>query len=235
MPPKLRSMSSIDKIEELLDKKIGDLATKESIGEIRKLLLEQREKLVHQEEMIKGLKDELSSQNDKIIKMESTVALLKNSVNLLQRDKENSEQYSRRLCLRIYGIETEQNEDGNKCLEKAKKVINELGVIVPDECIDRAHRIGKVKNENGKKEQGMIVRFTTWRHRTLVYNARKNGEKKYGIKLDMTKQRLDVLTKCREYLESQDDSGVNFVCVDVNCRLTAKRSNGKFFFLRYIG
>ena len=84
MPPKLRSMSSIDKIEELLDKKIGDLATKESIGEIRKLLLEQREKLDHQEEMIKGLKDELSSQNDKIIKMESTVAILKNSVNLLQ-------------------------------------------------------------------------------------------------------------------------------------------------------
>ena len=76
----------------------------------------------------------------------------------------------------------------------------------------------------------MIVRFTTWRHRTLVYNARKNGEKKYGIKLDLTKQRLDVLTKCREYLESQDDSGVKFVCVDVNCRLTAKRSNGKFVF-----
>ena len=77
-------MSSIDKIEELLDKKIGDLATKESIGEIRKLLLEQREKLDHQEEMIKGLKDELSSQ-DKIIKMESTVAILngfKNCVTL---------------------------------------------------------------------------------------------------------------------------------------------------------
>ena len=73
MPPKLRRMSSIDKIEALLDKKIGDLATKE----IRKLLLEQRENLDHQEEMIKGLTEELLSQNGKIIKMESTVAILK--------------------------------------------------------------------------------------------------------------------------------------------------------------
>ena len=42
--------------------------------------------------MIKCLTEELSSQNDKIIKMESTVSILKNTVNLLQPDKENSEE-----------------------------------------------------------------------------------------------------------------------------------------------
>ena len=46
----------------------------------------------------------------------------------------------------------------------------------------------------------------------------------------LTKQRLDVLNKCREYLESQDDNQVNLVCVDINFRLTAKRSNGTFVF-----
>ena len=44
-----------------------------------------------------------------------------------------------------------------------------------DSVIDRAHRIGPVYNDRttGKPMQSVIVRFTTFRHRTMFYHSRK--------------------------------------------------------------
>ena len=90
------------------------------------------------------------------------------------------EQYQRRLCLRISGIEVPslgQNETDQDCLDKIKDVCADLAVEIPCDVIDRAHRIGKTTSHNGKKCRQMIVRFTTWRHRAIVYRARKNSGK----------------------------------------------------------
>ena len=61
-----------------------------------------------------------------------------------------------------------------KVLEKVKKLVNEARVYIPHSNIDRAHRIGPKKD----KKQAIIVKFTTFRHRTLLYRAGrklKNG------------------------------------------------------------
>ena len=60
-----------------------------------------------------------------------------------------------------------------------------LNVNVPEDVIDKANRIVRPKVINGKKVHTIIVRFTTWRHRTIVYRARKNCSD-YRIKLDLT-------------------------------------------------
>ena len=52
--------------------------------------------------------------------------------------------------------------------------------------------IGNIKEECGKRYRQIIVRFTTWHHRTEVYRARKNSDK-YRIRLDLTKERLKVM------------------------------------------
>ena len=132
-------------------------------------------------------------QNDKIEKLESHVAILQNSVSLLkqEQEQEKSEQYSRRLCLCIEGIKPMETETADDCMEKVKDVFTSLNVKIPNEVIDRAHRIGKpFKNINGKVIHPVIVRFTTWRHRTEVYQARiKSKSAKYKIRLDLTKPR----------------------------------------------
>ena len=54
-------------------------------------------------------------------------------------------QYSRRLCLRIDGIDfppNGTNESGESVLEKVKRVFDKLEVDVPDAVIDRVHGIG---------------------------------------------------------------------------------------------
>ena len=58
---------------------------------------------------------------------------------------------------------------------------------VPDVIIDRAHPIGLPRIVQGKSVHQAILRFTTRRHRTLAYRARKNCSK-YKIKLDLIRK-----------------------------------------------
>lgn len=70
--------------------------------------------------------------------------------------------------------------------EKGKEVFKEIEVTVPDEAIDRAHRIGgKVKdNATGEVWQAMLVTFLTWKHRTAVYKAlKKSARRQYCTRL----------------------------------------------------
>ena len=53
-----------------------------------------------------------------------------------------------------------QNETSEHCLEKVKKIIEEIGVDVPDAVIDRAHHIRPTKEKDGNAHSKIIVRFT---------------------------------------------------------------------------
>ena len=134
---------------------------------------------------------------------------------------DDNEQYQRRLCLRIDGVELPQDNDGesgDKCLSTVKKIFKELKVNVPDCVIYRAHRTGKVKVNGGKRSRQIIVRFTTWRHRTQVYRARKKSAK-YKIRLDLTKEKMKFLATANDMLKSNGKAEEgSFVFADVNCR-----------------
>ncbi len=112
-------------------------------------------------------------------------------------------------------------EDGDKtahnCLEKVKEVFKEAEVAVPDDCIDRAHRISRVKtNDNGKKQQAVIVKFRSWEKRVAVYRVRKKLIEK-NILLDLTPSRARLFATAQEKVKSYP--GVEFMFVDTNCRL----------------
>ena len=88
---------------------------------------------------------------------------------------DDTEQYSRRACLRIHADFGKEN--AKECLSKVKEVFKEIGVHVPDNGVDRAHRIGKKAVQNGKLSQAMIVKFVSWQLRTAVYKSRKKSRK----------------------------------------------------------
>ena len=225
----------LQNIEVILNSKFetlkDSLASKECIAELRNLILEQGALISKQNEAISELKREVNEKEERIAALESHVSILQNTMNLLKRRSEENEQYQRRHCLRIVGIEPVSNdikETGENCLEKAKKVFKDLNVDVPDCSIDRAHRIGSpFKNKKGVPCHAMIVKFTTWRHRSDVYKARKGS--KYSISPDLTKERYNLLRNAREILDSWDnDSSVDFVYADINCRLMVKLKDGEF-------
>ena len=137
---------------------------------------------------------------------------------------EDAEQYSRRACLRIYGIPLPNSfESADDCLSKVEDVFKEIGVEVPDGVVDRVHRIGKKEGNN----QAMIIKFTSWKHRTAVYKARKKSKDK-RIQLDLTSQRARLLKSAKE--KAKDYAGVDFALVDINCRVGIKTKGGNFIY-----
>lgn len=231
--PLTRSSSS--ELETFFAEKLEDLkstlATKSDIDELKSLILEQGKIIANQQEEIKTLEEVYSKQNDRITVLESQVSVLQNSVKLLKRAEDNNEQYNRRTCLRIRGIAPAKDEVNASCLLKVKDVLKETGIEVPDNEIDRAHRIGKpFVDQKGVQHHSVIVKFKSWNTRTDVYRARKKL-KNHIISLDLTRNRMNLLNASRRFLADEGkDGGVSFVFADVNCNIVAKLTTGKLIF-----
>ena len=219
-----QQMELTAEVKAYLDKRFDLLSTKDDITSLKEeVTLLVTEKIQDQEKQISALEE-------RIDELEANNAVLESHVAHLRKSYENQEQYSRRLCLRIDGIELPPkgtNESGDEVLGKVKEIFDELEVDVPDAVIDRAHRIGpKSTDGDGKPRQRVIVRLTTWRHRTAIYRARKKAASSIKIRLDLTKPRLDLLINANDILKEYKGY---YAFADVNCRTRAK-IGGKFNF-----
>ena len=149
----------------------------------------------------------------------------------MQQANEELEQYGRGLCVRTDGVPRVDNETSDEVLDKVKSLIKETSCDIPDVVIDRAHRIGKGYNDKKTNFscKSIIVRFTTFRHRTMFYRSRANLKNDVKLKLDLTKNKYKNFTKAIGTVKSCDN--VNYVMVDINCRLKVvlKNGNGIFF------
>lgn len=226
-----RQACSRSKNEELgpPDKMEEDFMTRSAFEKILDKKLDSLKEDLASKDDIQGLLNVIKDQQSKINILESRLVLMEKYVSHLQKTADEQEQYQRRLCLRINNVEIKagEPETGEDCLKKVKKIFNELSVKIPDSAIDRAHRIGQIKESQGKKFRQMIIRFTTWRHRTMVYKARKNSDK-YRVRLDLTKKRLKLIGKTNEMLQGRNLNGYTFA--DINCRLCAKLDDGFSYF-----
>ena len=221
-------------ISELLDEKLLDL-----------------KKDLARKDYINTLQETIKEQETKINELESNVVLLENYIDRIELNEEKiqdqeerltklelqgdeAEQYQRRLCLRIYGVELKDGADGepgDECLTQVKEMLEqELKIDVPDFAIDRAHRIGPNKKDPSSKRRyrPIIIRFTSWRHRTAVYKARK-ATNKFQVRLDLTSRRVKLLKKANDVFKAKGKSSC-FALADVNCRLSVKLDDGFHFF-----
>ena len=105
------------------------------------------------------------------------------------------EQYSRRNCLIVHGIEEKQNENTDDII--VDLIQNKLKTDVKKEEIARTHRLGK-RNQRGEgKPRPIITRFISYRQRKKVFDSKKQLK---GLKLlvteNLTKKRYSLLQKC---------------------------------------
>ena len=73
----------------------------------------------------------------------------------------------------------------------------------------------------GSKKQckSIIVKFTSFRKRTLVYHGKKSI-KDIRVKVDLTKKRYTLFVKANEYVKNIRK--IKFCYADINCRLKVK-------------
>ena len=144
------------------------------------------------------------------------------------------EQYSRRSCLRVNGVEVfEGEEDINKTI---KSCYEKVGLDFQVNEIDRAHRLGKpyVDRLTKKSVQPIIIKYKSWGPRTLFYKARpkafSNGKKNQSVvpstcNLDLTKRRYDLLKDVRGIVKHYPQ--IDYVFADVNCSLCIRFRNNE--------
>ena len=148
----------------------------------------------------------LEGLNAKITSLETENIELKKRISKLETVADNAEQYSRRNCLRISGI----NENPNECtdsivLDLAKAIDVELKI----EDIDRSHRLGKPGSEASprSKPRDIIVKFATYRMRQKVYKSRtltkERNYRRVFINEDLTILRSQLLYEARRRVKSK--------------------------------
>ena len=179
---------------------------------------------------IDELLEEIRKKDEKIVILQDKVAVLSKVVDKLKKDTEANEQYSRRTSLRItvpVKEATTPAEPVNFLADMQQRFVD-AGVVIPDLAIDRVHPVTKpFTDDNGVKRRGLICKFTTWRHRTQVYRARKSF-KDISIRLDLTKDRLNLLKAAQLLIKGNEQFLYAFA--DVNCNLGIRRRDESVFY-----
>jgi len=179
---------------------------------------------------LKAVNEEMSQLRQEVADMKQQLAEV--GERLVDRTDE-LEQYQRRNNIRLFGIKEVKDENTDEVVLKLCR--EQLGVELPEGAICRSHRTGKmpsIPGEDGKKRhRPIIVRFTSYQHRRLVFNAKKRL-KGSGIVIreDLTSRRLEVYRRAAAqfggkktwtqdgrvlYLDQQGRTGVATRLVDL--------------------
>ena len=95
------------------------------------------------EEIISKFEEKFDQQNRKIDELEGKIVIQTNTIDQLIIKCDDNEQYSRRSCLRIHGIECSDDERNDNVFQRVKECYEEMNLPFQDENIDRVHRIAR--------------------------------------------------------------------------------------------
>ena len=210
-----------DEINNMIESKLEEFKNV-FINETKEVLInsiKEEVKTIFAEELAK-FKEEVNKEMDEISStnkmLQQHVSTLKHSNEELIKRCEENEQYGRWLCLRIKGIPRKEKEKSDEVLDQVRSFFDEAEVTIPDAVLDSVHCVSKKNND-------IIVRFTTFRHRTLFYRKRKSLKGK-SMHLDLMKSRLQLLNNAKKVITNKDN--ISFCYADINCRCKVRFTNG---------
>ena len=188
-----------------------------------------QEKFENQEEEIKRLRDlvlekdlKIQSIERKVIRLEFDIIKLNSLqhiktrvIDQLKSEVTNLQQYSRRPCAIISGINKNANE-----VASIKDIISKSNSGVTWGDVDKCHRIGNTNVE--KNTQDVIVRFKDHSTKEKFYSKRKTLPKHLKVKPALCAARKSLLNEANDYIndealkESLKNHPPSFVFADVH-------------------
>ena len=139
-------------------------------------------------------KDGRKKKDEQIKCLRERVSFLENKNGKIEQQIDRQEQYSRRNCLLIHGIEERRHEVTDEVVIWTIKSEIDIDIDVKD--IDGTHRIG-AKSEN--KRRLIIFKFARHSERRKVFNSKKRlKDKNLSITESLTKLRVRELKAARD-------------------------------------
>ena len=131
-----------------------------------------------------------------IVELQEDLTSLKEKFFQVDKTLDRQEQYSRRNCLLVHGLEEKNNEDTDQ--EIINIIKNDLAEEITIHDIDRTHRLGKRKLDNNVPRP-IIVKFTRHNVRNRIFKTKKKLKgKTVSITESLTKTKVVELKKARE-------------------------------------
>ena len=149
-------------------------------------------------ETFEKFKEELKRKDEVIKSLRGHVSKLQSEMNVVVEGLDRQEQYSRRNCLLIHGINENKDEDTDDIVIKTLNSDLNLDLSIND--LDRTHRIGKSRVVNATtKSRPIIVKFARYIVRRKVFsNKKKLKGKNISITESLTKKRMEKLKEARD-------------------------------------
>ena len=120
------------------------------------------------DQIMAELQQTIAESKAAIESLRKTIEEKDNIISGLQLKLDELEQYQRRQCLRLFGVEEEAGEDTDvKAIEIARK--NGVNLSVGE--IDRSHRVGVRNND---RPRPIIIKFVSYRKRDEMFRSKKN-------------------------------------------------------------
>ena len=159
------------------------------------------EKIKNLEQNNNELKAEINSLKSK--KLEEKFNKLKKENEDLEAEMDAQEQYTRRNCILIHGLQAEQDENTDEKATDFLKKYTKINITEND--IDRSHRLGK---SNGP----IIVKLVHHNLKSFIYSKKSALKgKKLLITESLTKKRMQTVKKMKEL---QDDKKISSYWTD---------------------
>lgn len=150
---------------------------------------------------------------------------IKMKLNEMDEQIEEQENYSRRHCLLIHGVEEDTKENTDDIVLKLCK--EHLKVTLNLEQIERSHRLGKPRGNNSRP---IIVRFCSYRTRQSVFSNKKQLKgKKIVITESLSRKRRELFRATKDVFEKAcwTRDGVVFVKVGAAVRVIRNQNELK--------
>lgn len=131
----------------------------------------------------------VEKQSKEMQQIKTKISMLEDRCDRSLKEINELEQYSRRNCLRVFGIEEKEAENTNDIIGKVASKY--LGIELNPTDIDRSHRVGK---NDQRSPRAIIVKFSNYEARNrFIKNRRKLKGTKIVIREDLTKVNQDLL------------------------------------------
>ena len=154
------------------------------------------------------LETQIKSKTDIISTLQTQRKRDSQDMSKLKRDVNDAEQYSRRNCVRVYGISENSKEDTDQVMIDLAS--DKLDIKLERHEIDRSHGVGTPRSsaagaEKQPSPRPIIVKFTTYRTRDLVLKRRRKlTGTRIEIEEDLTTINRTLLNKTKENVKNND-------------------------------
>ena len=196
MAPETRS-TKIQVKEVLMDKEVLATIQKTICEALDSRFLDLIERLDKQDGTILELQNKIENVKTDLKHTQEQLKTCKEKNDKFEHLLNTQEQYSRRNCIRVFGVpELEKENTDELVCDIAKK---HMGVNLKPEHIDRSHRVRRrVERAEGipRKPRAIIVKLTSYRVRQqLILNKKKLKDNKTGFSMfeDLTATNRSLL------------------------------------------